>query len=52
MERLGGGKKKERKYLDPVRELKKLCNMKVTVVPVTFGTLGIVSKIPGKEWRN
>ena len=32
------------KYLDLTRELKKLWNMKVTVIPVVVGVLGIISK--------
>ena len=36
--------KKRYKYLDLARELKKLWNMKVTVIPVVIGALGIVIK--------
>ena len=32
------------KYLDLARELKKQCNMKVTVIPIVIGALGTVSK--------
>ena len=32
------------KYLDLARELNKLWNIRVTVIPVVLGTLGIVSK--------
>ena len=32
------------KYLDLARELKKLCNMKVTIVPNVIGALGTVTK--------
>ena len=31
-------------YLDLARELKKLRNMKMTVIPIIIGTLGTVSK--------
>ena len=32
------------KFLDLARELKKLCNMKVTVVPIVIGALGTICK--------
>ena len=32
------------KYLDLVRELKKLWNMKVTAIPIVIGVLGTVTK--------
>ena len=32
------------KYLDLARELKKLCNMKVTVIPIIVRILGTVLK--------
>ena len=32
------------KYMDLVRELKKLWNMKVTGIPIVIGTLGTVPK--------
>ena len=32
------------KYLDLARELKKLWNMKVTVIPIVIGALGIVTR--------
>ena len=32
------------KYLDHARELKKLWNMRVTVIPVVIGTFGTVTK--------
>ena len=32
------------KYLDLARELKKLWNMKVTIVPIVIGALGIITK--------
>ena len=35
---------KKDKYLDLARELKKLWNMKVTIVPIVIGALGIVTK--------
>ena len=35
---------KKDKYLDLVRELKKLRNMKVTIVPIVIGALGTVTK--------
>ena len=35
---------KKDKYLDLVRELKKLWNMKVTIVPIVIGALGTVTK--------
>ena len=34
---------KRNKYLDLARELKKLRNMKVTVIPIVIGALGIVT---------
>ena len=36
--------KKRDKYLDLARELKKLWNMKVTVIPVEIGALGTITK--------
>ena len=35
---------KRDKYLDLARELKKLWNMKVTVIPIVIGVLGTVTK--------
>ena len=35
---------KKDKYLDLARELKKLWNMKVTIVPVVIGALGTITK--------
>ena len=32
------------KYLDLARELKKLWNMKVTVIPIVIGALGTITK--------
>ena len=37
-------RKKKDKYLDLVRELKNLWNMKVTVIPIVVGTLVIILK--------
>ena len=36
--------KKKDKYLDLVRELKKLWNMKVAVIPIVIGVLGTITK--------
>ena len=41
--KLEEGKKKD-KYLDLTRELKKLWNMKVTVIPIVVGALGTVTE--------
>ena len=35
---------KKDKYLDLARELKKLWNMKVMIVPIVIGALGIITK--------
>ena len=35
---------KKDKYLDLVRELKKLWNMKVTIIPIVIGAFGSVTK--------
>ena len=35
---------KKDKYLDLARELKKLWNMKVTIVPIVIGTFGTITK--------
>ena len=35
---------KKDKYLDLARELKKLWNMQVTIIPIVIGALGTVSK--------
>ena len=32
------------KYLDLIRKLKQLCNMKVTMIPIVIGTFGTVTK--------
>ena len=37
-------REKKDKYLDLAREIKKLLNMKVTIVPIVIGTLGTVTK--------
>ena len=36
--------KKKDKYRDLARELKKLCNMKVTIIPIGIGAFGTVTK--------
>ena len=36
--------KKWDKYLDLARELKKLWNMKATIIPIAIGALGTVTK--------
>ena len=35
---------KKHKYLDLARELKKLWNMKVTIVPIVTGAFGSITK--------
>ena len=35
---------KKDKYLDLARELKKLLNMKVTIIPIVIGTFGTINK--------
>ena len=35
---------KKDKYLDPARELKKLWNMKVTIVPIVISAFGTITK--------
>ena len=42
--RLQSKNEKIDKYLDLVRELKKLLNIKVLVIPILAGTLGMVHK--------
>ena len=37
-------KKKKDMFLDPARKFKKLCNMKVTIIPIVIGALGTVTK--------
>ena len=39
------------KCLDLARNLRKLLNIKVTVLPVVVGTLGVDPQRPGKEIR-
>ena len=41
--------KKRNKYFDLARELKKIWHMKVTVVPIVIGTLGMIPK--GLGWE-
>ena len=43
---------KKDKYLDLARELKKLWNMKVTIVPIVIGALGAITKglLKGGLW--
>ena len=40
------------KYLDLARELKKIWNMKVKVIPIVIGTLGTVTKSLEKSLEN
>ena len=42
---------KKDKYLDLARELKKLWNMKVTIVPIVTGAFSTVTKGLLKAWR-
>ena len=44
-------REKKDKYLDLARELKKLWNIKVTIVPIVIGTFGTVTKglLKGQE---
>ena len=35
---------KRDKYLDPARKLKKMRNLKVTIIPIVVGALGTVTK--------
>ena len=44
---------KRDKYLNLARELTKLWNMKVTIIPIVIGAFGSVTKGPGgfKSWR-
>ena len=42
---------KKDKYLDLGRELKKLWNMKVTIIPIVIGAFGTVTKGLQKDWR-
>ena len=41
--KLKGSEKKD-KYLDLARKLKKLWNMKVTIIPIVIGAFGAVTK--------
>ena len=43
---------KKNKYLDLARELKKLWNMLVTIIPIVIGALSTVTKgLVKDEWR-
>ena len=42
---------KRDKYLDLVRQLKKLWNMKVTIIPIVIGAFGTVTKGLLKGWK-
>ena len=42
---------KKDKYLDLARELKKLWNMKVTIISIVIGAFGTVTKGLLKDWR-
>ena len=44
------GEKKD-KYLDFARQLKKLWNMNVTVIPIVIGALGTVTRDWYRDWR-
>ena len=50
-----GIKSKERekrdKYLELARELKKLWNMKLTLIPTVFGALGMILKGLVRNWK-
>ena len=41
---------KRDKYQDLARVLKKLQNMKVTVIPIVIGALGTINKLNGSTW--
>ena len=43
---------KIQKYLDVVKEVKKMWNMKVTVVPLVVGALGTHAKVLEKRLKN
>ena len=43
--------KKQDRYLDFAQELKKLGNMKVTLIPMVVGKLGTIMKYLEKRWR-
>ena len=42
---------KKEKYFELARELKKLWNMKVTIIPIVIGAFGTVTKGLLKDWR-
>ena len=42
---------KKDKYLDLAREMKKLWNMKVTIISIVIGAFGTVTKWLFKDWR-
>ena len=42
------GKNSKKNYLNLARELKKLRNMKATVIPIVIGLLGMIQK----GWKN
>ena len=44
--------KKVNKYLNIARELKRLWNMRVMVIPVVDGVLGSVAKDLKNDWKN
>ena len=37
-------REKKDKYLDPAREMKKLWNMKITIMPIVIAALGTITK--------
>ena len=43
--------KKRDKYLEPARDLKKLWNIKVTIIPIIIGVFGTITKglLKGRE---
>ena len=43
---------KKDKYLNLARELKKLRNMKVTILPIVIGALGLGSWQTGRDYPN
>ena len=42
---------KSDKYLDLARELRKLLNIRVTVIPIVIGALGTIPKGLEKDWK-
>ena len=42
---------KRDKYLDIARELRKLWNMKVAVIPIVIGAVGIIPKGLERSWK-